>query len=183
MASSLNRTPEEERSALLIKYRKLTVEKIEREGNRALIYLKKKGNKYIIMCLSDIPTVGIAFVRELVALGEKEERKELIMVGSGRYTYSAKKGAREMGVEMIPSSLPAFDLFQHKSLIPKHEILEEEDREAIIQKYHVEPYQFPWIKSTDPISIILGARPGDILKITRDSRTAGTYISYRYVIQ
>ena len=50
------------------------------------------------------------------------------------------------------------------------------------KKYHAEPYQFPWIKSVDPISIILGAKPGDVLRITQKSETAGKYETYRYVV-
>ena len=84
---------------------------------------------------------------------------------------------------MIPPSLPSFEVFKHKPLIPRHEILSEEKRKEVLEKMHVEAYQFPWIKAKDPIAIILGARPGDVLKITRSSITAGTYISYRYVVK
>jgi len=42
--------------------------------------------------------------------------------------------------------------------------------------------QFPWVKASDPVSIILGARSGDILKKSGYSETAGTYVSYRYVV-
>lgn len=54
-----------------------------------------------------------------------------------------------------------------------------------MEDYHnarAEPFQFPWIKASDPVSIILGAKPGDILKTAGHSETAGTYESYRYVI-
>ena len=181
MSATLNRTQEEKRAAILIKYRRLYVKRIEREGDKTLIHLTRKGKKIIMMCLSNLATVGVAYVRELLALGEKEGAKELILVGGGRYTYSAKKEAEETGVEMIPPSLPSFDVFKHKPLIPKHEVLSEEEKKVVLEENHVEPYQFPWIKEKDPIAIILGARRGDILKITRSSKTAGTYISYRYV--
>jgi DNA-directed RNA polymerase subunit H (RpoH/RPB5) len=57
-----------------------------------------------------------------------------------------------------------------------------EEREKIAEKYHAEPYQFPWIKATDPISIIIGAKPGDVVRIIQNSETAGRYESYRYVV-
>jgi DNA-directed RNA polymerase subunit H (RpoH/RPB5) len=47
---------------------------------------------------------------------------------------------------------------------------------------HAEPYQFPWIKESDPISIIIGAKAGDVLKIIQKSQTAGKYEGYRYVV-
>ncbi|MFQ6053918.1 MAG: DNA-directed RNA polymerase subunit H, partial [Candidatus Bathyarchaeia archaeon] len=77
-----------------------------------------------------------------------------------------------MGIELIPPTLPTFDVFQHQ-LVPKHVILTEEERKEVLERFHAEPYQFPWIKASDPISIILGAEPGDIIKVTRESETAG----------
>jgi DNA-directed RNA polymerase subunit H (RpoH/RPB5) len=86
-----------------------------------------------------------------------------------------------MRIELIPPTLPTFDIFKHELVSPT-EFLTEEERERILKFYHSKPFQFPWIKASDPVSIIFGARPGDILKITANSETAGTYVSYRYVV-
>ena len=207
MSESLNRTGEEKRASILIKYRGLSVKKIQREAEKTILYLSKNKDKMIMMCVSNQETVGVVYVRELMSLGVKEDIKKLILVGGGRYTYSAQKmaenaenemrneliktgktkeeaqkTAKNFEIEMIPSSLPSFDIFKHR-LVPKHEILSEEEKKAILEKYHAEPHQFPWIKMNDPVAIILGAKPGEIVKITRDSQTAGTYVSYRYVIK
>jgi DNA-directed RNA polymerase subunit H (RpoH/RPB5) len=182
MSETLNKSNEERRAAILVKYRGLTVRKIEREAEKTIIHLSKGDKRMIMMCVSGQDTVGISYVRDLMALGEKEEMENLILVGGGRYTYSAQKMAEDSGVEMIPPSLPSFDIFKHR-LVPWHEIISEEERKAVLEKYHAEHHQFPWIKLNDPIVIILGARPGDIVKITRNSQTAGTYVSYRYVIK
>jgi len=53
----------------------------------------------------------------------------------------------------------------------------------VLERYHVKPYQLPWIKASDPVAIILGAEPGDIIRIRGRSETAGEYISYRYVVE
>jgi len=52
----------------------------------------------------------------------------------------------------------------------------------LVDRYRAEPFQFPWIKATDPIAIILGAKAGDVVKITQKSETAGKYDTYRYVV-
>jgi len=87
-----------------------------------------------------------------------------------------------MGIELIPSTLPIFDLFKHK-LVPRHEILNEEERREVLKRFHAKPYQFPWIKASDPVSIILGAEPGDIVRVTGESETAGRAESFRYVVK
>jgi len=180
--ATLGTTEEEKRASLLVRYRGLKIDQIERENEKTIIRLSSRGHKYLMMCVSGQDNVGVSYVRDLLALGEKEGTDKLIMVGGGKYTYSAQKMGTDSGIEMIPPYLPSFDVFKHK-LVPKHEILNEDEKKSVIEKYRAQPYQFPWIKTSDPISIILGAQAGDIVKITRDSQTAGTYVSYRYVIK
>jgi len=45
------------------------------------------------------------------------------------------------------------------------------------------PSQFPYIQSTDAIAKEIGAKPGDVVRITRRSETAGSSIYYRYVVE
>ncbi|KON29709.1 hypothetical protein AC482_05835 [miscellaneous Crenarchaeota group-15 archaeon DG-45] len=78
--------------------------------------------------------------------------------------------------------MPTFEVFQHE-YVPRHEILTEEERMGVLERFHAEPYQFPWIKVSDPISVLLGAEPGDIIKIEGKSATAGRSESYRYVVK
>ena len=75
-----------------------------------------------------------------------------------------------------------FDIGQHV-LVPKHEILSKEKAKEVLERYKVSPHQLPLIKSSDPVVNAIGAKPGDILKSTRDSPTAGKAIAYRFVIE
>lgn len=69
------------------------------------------------------------------------------------------------------------------SLVPKHEILSEEEAKKVIEKYAGgDKYKLPYIKKTDPIVRALGAKVGDVIKITRKSPTAGESVYYRLVI-
>ena len=171
----------EKRASLIIKYRKLKVNKKEKEGDKTTYFLSRGASNPIFLCVVGQRTIGISYVRELRDLVEKTGAEKGAIVTDGKYTYSAKANAPKMGIELIPSTLPTFDIFKHKLVSPA-EILTEEERERILKFYHSEPFQFPWIKASDPVSIILGARPGDILKISAYSDTAGTYVSYRYVV-
>ncbi len=68
-------------------------------------------------------------------------------------------------------------------LVPKHIILNKKDTEEILKKYHVEAFQFPYIKMSDPALEALGPKVGDLVKIERKSPTAGEAVAYRYVIE
>ncbi|UCG37653.1 MAG: DNA-directed RNA polymerase subunit H [Candidatus Bathyarchaeota archaeon] len=112
----------------------------------------------------------------------EEEKIEIgFVVTSGRYTQAAKKKALINGIELIPRIFPVFDIFGHE-LVPKHEILPLEEREKLLAEYRVQPYQLPRIKSSDPAVKAIGAKAGDIVKISRKSDTAGKYTAYRYVV-
>lgn len=73
-----------------------------------------------------------------------------------------------------------FNILQHSN-VPKHEILSDSEIEKIFAEVEYEIKQLPKIKSDDPVVKAIGAKKGDILKITRESQTAGTFITYRLV--
>jgi DNA-directed RNA polymerase subunit H len=66
---------------------------------------------------------------------------------------------------------------------PKHEILLKDKAEEILKKYNAKPSQLPYIMITDKALEDLDVRPGDIIKITRKSPTAGESVYYRYVVE
>ena len=163
------KTLEEKRAALIIKYRKFNVDSVEKAEDRLVYHLSRGDQKYLMHVLMEKNTIGISYIRDLKDQVDAEGVQGGIIVGDGKYTYSARSTAPEMSIELIPPSMPAFDIFEH-SLVPVHEIVGEEEKRALIDRYHAEPYQFPWIKAADPIAIILGAKPGDVIRITQKSR-------------
>jgi len=181
---SKNLSLEEKRAKLIIKYRNLEPDNekpVEEEDHLIYRLHDKKGQAIVMHAVLGQKTIGISYVRELKDMVEKEGAAKGILVGDGKYTYSARSSAEELGIELIPPTLPTFDIFEH-ALVPLHEIVSDEELAEVTKKYHAEPFQFPWIKVNDPIAIILGAKRGDVVKITQKSETAGTAISYRYVV-
>ena len=69
------------------------------------------------------------------------------------------------------------------TLVPKHELLTQKEMDDLLKKYHAKPYQLPYIKLSDPAVITVGAKLGDIIKIIRESPTAGKTLTYRYVVE
>ena len=67
--------------------------------------------------------------------------------------------------------------------VPKHEIMNKKDAEDVLKKFNCKPTELPLIFVNDPAIIGLGVKPGDMIKITRNSATAGESIYYRYVVE
>jgi DNA-directed RNA polymerase subunit H len=78
--------------------------------------------------------------------------------------------------------VPSFKVSTH-FLIPKHELLTKEEASQVVARFNASPAQFPYIQSTDSIVKEIGAKPGDFVRITRTSETAGTSVYYRYVVE
>lgn len=76
--------------------------------------------------------------------------------------------------------LPGIKL-EHE-FVPKHEAMAPEDAENILRTYKVSRDELPKIKIDDPAIKSLEASVGDIIKITRNSPTAGKSFYYRVVI-
>jgi len=68
-------------------------------------------------------------------------------------------------------------------LVPKHEIMIKKEAEQVLEKYHCKATELPLIFVNDPAIVGLGVKPGDMIKITRKSATAGESFYYRYVIE
>ena len=67
-------------------------------------------------------------------------------------------------------------------LVPKHEIMTDEEVQALLKKYGMNRDQLPKILQTDPVVEAIGAKKGQILRIKRNSLTAGQTDYYRIVV-
>ena len=69
------------------------------------------------------------------------------------------------------------------ALVPKHEIMGEDQKKQILIQFNATEEQFPFLFSTDPVVREIGAKPGDMIRITRVSDTAGETTYYRFVVE
>jgi DNA-directed RNA polymerase subunit H len=76
----------------------------------------------------------------------------------------------------------SFDVLKHE-LVPRHEVLPAKEAKDLLAKYSARPEQLPRILETDPAARAVGAKAGQILKITRKSATAGEAIAFRVVVE
>ncbi len=176
-------TPLEQKKAkILMKLRNYKILKKKEFKNATGFVAKTPQGKTLVYCIPSEGTVGVAYINQLAKTLEEEKLESAVVVIVGRYTQAARKKALVHGIELIPKIFPSFNIFDHE-MVPKHEILPPNERQELLEKYHVKPYQLPNIKTTDPAVIAIGAKAGDVVKISRNSQTAGEYNAYRYVVQ
>ena len=73
------------------------------------------------------------------------------------------------------------DVLLHE-LVPKHHLLTKEESQKLLEKYKISVIDLPQMSEKDPVSIAIGAKEGDIVKIVRESHTTVKNINYyRYV--
>jgi DNA-directed RNA polymerase subunit H len=175
---------EERKAEVLIKLRgyKLVKKQKHEDAIGYIIEIPKEKQKALVWCVPGETTVGINSINRLGKAMKDADVERGIIVTDGRYTHAVKQGAKKKKIELLPKTFPAFDIFQHK-LVPKQEILTEEEKTELLTKFKVQPYQLPQISSVDPTVKAIGARPGDVLRVIRRSPTAGEHIAFRYVVE
>ncbi|HHI04235.1 MAG TPA: DNA-directed RNA polymerase subunit H [Candidatus Woesearchaeota archaeon] len=67
-------------------------------------------------------------------------------------------------------------------LVPEHSKLNKKEIQELLEKYNISLNELPKILLTDPSIEKLNLKVGDVIKITRDSPTAGKFTYYRVVI-
>lgn len=182
--SKKNISLEERKAEVLIKLRgyKLIKKQKHEDAISYVVDVPKEKQKTLVWCVPGESTVGIAAINRLQKAMKDAEIEMGIIVTDGRYTHAVKQSAKKRKIELLPKTFPAFDLFQH-ALVPKHEIIDEKEKEQLLTQLRVHPYQLPQISSSDPAVKAVGAKPGDVLRIIRKSPTAGKHMAYRYVIE
>ncbi|KAI9725139.1 MAG: DNA-directed RNA polymerases II 24 kDa polypeptide (RNA polymerase II subunit 5) [Chrysothrix sp. TS-e1954] len=128
--------------------------------------------------------VGIKHLRAFAHYIDEHNFRTGIFISAVNPTKSALK--------VIPSVLPnVIEVFNEQDLlvnitkhelVPRHVLLSVEEKKAVLQRYRVKENQLPRIQTTDPVARFLGLKRGQVVKIIRESVTAGRYASYRYVI-
>jgi len=78
--------------------------------------------------------------------------------------------------------MPRFNVMENY-LVPRHSILPQEEVDALLARYEIDLSQLPKILMEDPCAKAIGAVPGNVIKIERESPTAGLSLYYRLVVE
>lgn len=137
--------------------------------------------KYVIWILKEERVVGVAIVRDLFKEMEETESQRGMLVGGNRFTPAAKKYSKASRIELVEGNYASFDLFDH-NLVPSHIIAEQSEVDLVLDHYKIKKTQLPRIYTSDAAAKVLGARVGQIIRVERESETAGMTFYYRLVI-
>ncbi len=74
------------------------------------------------------------------------------------------------------------DIFNNR-LSPQYRVMSAEEVDKLLERYNVSLKDLPKIRILDPAVKALDAKEGDVIEITRNSQTAGTYKYYRFVVK
>ncbi|NVM52780.1 MAG: DNA-directed RNA polymerase subunit H [Candidatus Helarchaeota archaeon] len=175
-----------EKTKVLMKNRGYTedLDKKKSEENKMdFLYFKDgQGQQLIVHCTFKNETIGVAYIRDLVKKFDKKKIKQRIFIGTGKVTRSALNELAANKIEYIPADLVLMDILEHE-FVPKHEILSKTETANLLEQLKVPGSALPGILITDPVARVIGAELGDVVKITRESETAGETIIYRLVVK
>ena len=104
---------------------------------------------------------------ELIIINKDEPNETLQKLQRSIYVHD------NLYINIINIERLQFNILEH-SLVPKHTVIYDKDIiENIKQKYNiVDDSEFPTISRFDPVSQVLGIRPGELFEIERSSKTA-----------
>ncbi|KAJ3465704.1 hypothetical protein MRS44_006362 [Fusarium solani] len=130
-------------------------------------------------------TFGVSQIRQFATYVITNHYKTGIMVTHVPLSPAARKSLASV------ESLAKIECFleddllvniTHHELVPKHVLLSRDEKTALLKRYRLKETQLPRILQRDPVARYLGLKRGQVVKIIRNSETAGRYASYRLCV-
>jgi DNA-directed RNA polymerase I, II, and III subunit RPABC1 len=161
-------------------------------GNDEMFLLNKKNDKdsKIYVFLPELNTkIGVYIIKQYIKeMHDTKVRRSIVVVKDAVTAFAKqvfKDAARDtvfpVVIECFKENELLIDKLNHV-LVPRHELISDEEKKEILKIYRAKETQLPKILSSDPIVRYFGASKGQVFKITRFSESSGEYIYYRIVI-
>lgn len=139
----------------------------------------------IFVFFSDDNKISVSVVSNYAQRLNREEIERAIIIYKGTVTPTAKQGIQDLQpfffIEYFDESELVVNITEHE-LVPQHVVLSVDEKKALLRRYKVKETQLPKIQTSDPVGRYYGLSKGQVVKITRNSETAGKYVTYRLAI-
>jgi DNA-directed RNA polymerase I, II, and III subunit RPABC1 len=141
----------------------------------------------VMVFFPDDEKVGVKPIKELAdQLNQLGANRALMIVKHdvtpfARNAIAVCQTQQKITLEVWRESDLLVDITEHE-LVPTHEVLDDSAKRELLSRYRLKPGQLPRIQLKDPVARYYGMSKGQVCKITRDSETAGRYITYRICV-
>jgi len=127
--------------------------------------------------------IGVKTIRGFCERIKQDGIQNSILILHGKLTTHAKQAIDSINsfedkIEYFSETELIINITEHK-LVPKHEIISDEEAKSLFLRYSIRENQLPRINKKDPIARYFGIQKNKIMKIIRMSETAGRYVTYR----
>lgn len=131
------------------------------------------------------PKIKVPYIAQTAQRMLREEIQRSLIVANGTLTPTAKQAISDLATHFVLEFFEEKELLvnitEHE-LVPRHLVMNDHDKALLLNRYKLKESQLPKIQVSDPIARYLGLKPGQVVKIIRNSETAGKYITYRMAI-
>lgn len=126
--------------------------------------------------------VGLKSLKTVLESFERQNVKNIILVCKEGLSPACKKIIEaNPNIEVFYEKDLKFNVTKHE-LVPKHRILQEEEKGQLLKNLRIQESQLPWIYTYDPVIKYLGGKRGEVVEILRKSETAGESLYYRLIV-
>ena len=116
--------------------------------------------------------------RYLLQMRQEEVKRAVLVLQQQPTSFASQiinRLSDELTLEVFLDHELMVNITQHE-LVPKHEVLNDEQKKALLARYKLKETQLPRILKTDAVARYYGLKRGQVVKVIRPSETAGRYV-------